>query len=92
MERKCGNCYYSQPSLNKELVVCSYMNDIIKSESKDLENQADLRTIKYFTSLSNFSGDAFLAYSGEKDENDAYVKKLCVAKDSRCGKFKNKRS
>jgi hypothetical protein len=85
--KKCETCYYSHPAMNEELVVCSYMNDIISGEAKDLSNDVDLQTIKYFTDITNFSGDAYQAYVEIEGEP---VLRLCVEKEASCGKWQHK--
>ena len=88
MERNCNSCYYSQPALNEELVVCSYMNDIL-SNGDILDSKEEWRNARYFARLSNFSGDAFEAYAKEGEET---VLKVCVDKSSICGKWAQKRT
>jgi len=83
MERKCVNCFYSKPAMNKDLVVCTYMDDIL-SHGNILDSKEEWSSAKYFTKLTNFSGDAFEAYS---EENGEKVLRVCVSKDASCGKF-----
>ena len=88
MERECSTCYYSKPSLNKDLVVCTYMNDIL-SHGDILDSSEEWKSARYFARLTNFSGDAFEAYADEKGEK---VLKLCVEKSAKCGKWVQARS
>jgi len=85
--KTCETCYYSLPSMNEELVMCTYMDDLIVNEEANLSNDKDLQTIRYFTDISNFSGDAFQAYVETKDGPKL---KLCVEKSASCGKWNHK--
>jgi len=83
MERRCELCYYSKPSMNGDLVMCSYMDDIMHF-GKILDSKEEWRTARYFSEFTNFSGNAYEAYV---DFGDEKLLKICVGKNDLCGKF-----
>lgn len=83
MERKCETCYYSKPAMNEDLVMCSYMDDIM-NHGNVLDSKEEWSTARYFAKLTNFSGDAFEAYVEVGDEK---LLKVCVEKTAKCGKW-----
>ena len=85
-EKRCEDCFYSQVSLNKDLVVCTYMDDIFNSDGGPLVSQRETETAKYFVELTNFSGDVFQAYAEVNGEDEPQLR-ISVNKDSHCGKF-----
>lgn len=88
MERKCENCYYSKPAMNEDLVVCTYMNDILNHDGI-MDSTEEWRTARYFAKLTNFNGDAYEAFA---DEDGEKILKVCVSKDASCGKFTKARN
>jgi len=85
----CKDCYYSSESLNEELVVCSYMDDIFNKEGNEFLSKQETETAKYFVDLTNFSGDVFKAYAPTTNSEEPELK-ICVNIDSWCGKFAHK--
>jgi len=83
--RTCENCYYSKESMNKDLVACTYMNDIME----DLDTEQEWKNARYFTRLTNFNGDAFKAFV---EINGEPVTMICVDKSASCGKWVEKRA
>jgi hypothetical protein len=84
-ENKCEDCFYSAKSLNEDLVVCTYMDDVFNVDGGPSSSEKANETAKYFVELTNFSGDVYEAFAD--DGSDEPKLKMCVTKDSWCGKF-----
>ena len=87
-KNKCEDCFYSTPSLNEELVVCTYMDDIFNTDGGPGKSEKANETAKYFVDLTNFSGDVFEAYADVGE--DEPVLRMSVNRDAWCGKFAKK--
>ena len=81
----CENCFYSRKAMNEDLVVCAYMDDILRKD-EIMGDKQDWKTARYFASLSNFSGDVFEAFA-EPVKDGEPVMKVCVLKTAKCGKW-----
>jgi len=83
-DKNCSDCFYSSPSLNGDLVLCSYMDDVFNRDGGPTESERDNETARYFVDLTNFQGDVFKAYVETDAGNEL---KICVSNDSSCNKF-----
>ena len=83
IDKKCEDCRYSQPSLNDELVYCSYIGDTIGIGD-------DMRKAEHVVDTINFSGVVYSAFV-EMFEGADPEERPCVQKGSKCRKFSPKR-
>ena len=88
--RACEYCYYARPCMQDDLVVCDYLDDIIKNKEATFLTKEDEKVVKYFVDLTNFQGDVFKAYRVPTKENEDPTLAICVVKTGHCGKFQKK--
>ncbi len=79
-EKKCVDCYYSKPSKNYKLVVCTYMDDIL-SNGNILDTGTEWSSARYFAKLTNLKSNVYEAYDMDN------VLRVCVEKSGKCGKW-----